>query len=139
MGFYFIFLMVPYMLHLAQKSIKRDVNKLLYVNKTAWRKKKNKQTKQPTRRKTTYYRTMILSSYFTFWGQNLKKTKPNQAKNYPRTLLRDQVSLVRCVSLHHRYWKHSTSLARTSNLQKHESHKILVCHFNLVFFKYVNV
>lgn len=37
--------MVPYMLHLAQKSIKRDVNKLLYVNKTAWRKKKqtNKQ------------------------------------------------------------------------------------------------
>lgn len=35
--------MVPYMLHLAQKSIKRDVNKLLYVNKTAWRKKKQKQ------------------------------------------------------------------------------------------------
>lgn len=64
-------------------------------------KKQQQQTKQPTRRKTAYYRTMILSSYFTFWGQNLKKTKPNQAKNYPRTLLRDQVSLVRCVSLHH--------------------------------------
>lgn len=40
--------MVPYMLHLAQKSIKRDVNKLLYVNKTAWRKKTT------TTNKTTY-------------------------------------------------------------------------------------
>lgn len=42
--------------------------------------------------------------------------------------------------LHHQYWKHSTSLARTSYLEKHESHgshKILICHSDALFVKYV--
>lgn len=71
--------MVPYMLHLAQKSIKRDVNKLLYVNKTAWRKKKNK-NKTTYKKKNNLLQNNDTVKLFYLLGTKSKenKTKPSQ-------------------------------------------------------------